>query len=155
MKRIIAILAIVSAPSIWASTQVVESNIPQIVAMNFRYQFPGANQVVWHKDNNSYEAKYIESGKQLSIFYNAKGQIVEIDRELSTTDLPTEYKNRLQSYFKEGYKITNLVVADDFSKNPYYLIKVLHAGISYEFQFEDHEVADNALHQQRQSTYVW
>lgn len=155
MKKIVVVLAILSSSLVWAGNQVVESTIPQIIAMNFKYQFPGANQVVWHKDNNSYEAKYVESGKTLSVFYNAKGQIVEIDRELSTHELPALYKNRLHSYFKEGYKITSLVVADDFSKNPYYLIKVMHEGVTYEFQFEDFELNDRILHQQRQNTYVW
>lgn len=155
MKKIIVVLVFISCSFIWAGNQVVEGNIPQIVAMNFRYQFPGANQVTWHKDNNSYEAKYTESGKAISVFYNSKGEIVEIDRELSVSELPTLYKHRLHSYFKDNYKITNLVVADDFSKNPYYLIKVVHNGITHEFQFEDYEVSDRLLHAQRQSTYVW
>lgn len=156
MKKLVLFFIVTVASFGWAGNDLVEEEIPQVVVSNFHYFFPGAQAVQWQKLNNNYKALYLENDKKLEVFYNANGELQEIDREIDSSELPNTYVNRLNEAFgTASYTIKNAMVADDFSRMPLYLIQVQKGPIVYSIEFEDYDLKDKILHVQRQNTFIW
>lgn len=155
MKNIVIAFALFMSMAASAEKLVVENNIPQNVAFRFHYQFPGAQEVTWQKNDNNYTAIYFESGKKISVYYASNGDCVEIDREISAHQLPAGYKDMIVKHLDGNVQFDNVTAIDDFSGSPYYVIEVIKNNKKYTYELSAAQGEDVILCDLRQGTVVW
>ncbi|MBU4538320.1 MAG: PepSY-like domain-containing protein [Weeksellaceae bacterium] len=69
-----------------------EGKIPQVVLNSFKKEFPNAKKVEWENEKGNYEANFDMGKSEISALYNAKGEKLETETEISSAQLPASVK---------------------------------------------------------------
>lgn len=112
MKRTVLLLAIGFTTFTAYAQKMKEATLPASVKESFSKQYPGIKGAKWEKENENYEAEFINNKVETSVLYNAFGSLLETEIELKTSELPKEVseyvaKNMAGKNVKEASKITN------------------------------------------------
>lgn len=112
MKTSILFLAIAFAGSTASAQKVQEKEVPIPVKTTFTNKYPKTEVEKWEKEDGNYEAEFDYNKEELSVLFDASGNILETEVEIKTTDLPksvTDYiaKNVAGKKIKEAAKITD------------------------------------------------
>ena len=75
-------------------------DVPAAVKKSFEKNFPGIAVKKWDKENDKYEANFIENGKTMSATFTADGALKETETDINIEDLPAT----VTSYIKSNYK---------------------------------------------------
>ncbi len=90
--------------------------VPQNILNVFSHKFPDAKEIEWGKeDENTWEAEFELSDKDMSANFNIRGVWLETETELTKKDLPKVIKNVISTDYK-GYKIKEM----GFTETPNY-----------------------------------
>ncbi len=91
-----------------------ESKVPAQVKAKFKVLHPKADEVKWDVEENDYEVTFeSEDDVDMSLLFNAKGNIIETETEIEEDDLPAAIKSSLENNFK-GWELgeTTKIVRD-------------------------------------------
>ncbi len=114
MKKIKSLFLAICAMyfALCASAQMSESSekgsgnkIPAIVLQAFVKDYPAITKVKWQEEDGNYEAEFVLEKVETSVVYNASGNKLEVESEVSPDKIPTEAYDYIKKNFS-GYKIT-------------------------------------------------
>lgn len=88
------------------------SQVPSAVTAKFATLYPNVKEVKWEKEGANYEAEFEANEVETSVNFDASGNFIESEIEMSKTDLPAaahDYlaKNAPGARVKEVSKITD------------------------------------------------
>ena len=78
--------------------------IPEAVKSNFQKQYPAVTDVKWEKEGENYEVEFEQNKSELSLVYDAKGNLLETEVEIKTDQLPKAVSQYVETNYK-GQKI--------------------------------------------------
>ncbi len=97
MKRTLLMAAFVAATLTGANAKKINADkLPKAVKEAFAKQYPHAKTVKWDKEDADYEASFKHEGKELSVVLNAKGEVQEVETEISVASLPMAVQEALK-----------------------------------------------------------
>jgi hypothetical protein len=97
MKFIMIISAIFFANFSGSAQSNKKVAVPEIVQQAFAKLYPQATDVEWEKEGNNYEVECQISKEEVSIVFDAKGTLLETEKEIEVKALPKAVSNYLQS----------------------------------------------------------
>jgi hypothetical protein len=111
MKTIVVVL-MVSAFLAGNAQKMNQDKVPASVIAAFSKDHPSVKVDEWEKEKNNFEAEYKMNGRDHSVVYDAKGELVESEDEIAPDDLPEaarQYivKNYKNARVKEAARITS------------------------------------------------
>jgi hypothetical protein len=113
MKKYFAILSIGLSFTSVNAQQIKESEVPSSVKASFAKMYPQVKKTTWDKENNQYEASYVNGQNKGSVLFEANGKWSEREVVIPTSQLPL---NALQ-YLKKQYKGQPLKAAAKITKS--------------------------------------
>src|SRR6185436_18899080 len=87
MKKLLAGCLAVFSVSLLAATGV---NPPAAALSHMKTQHPAATHIKWDMEENNYEAGFMENGKEVSVLYNGKGEMLETEVGIKASELPAD-----------------------------------------------------------------
>ncbi len=107
MKSILVILIMMIATG-----AISQKATPNAVQSAFAKKFPGITPKSWELEDGKYEAEFIKEGKQMSVLFNAEGNLLETEMEIAISQLPPA----IASYVQDNYKGTVIKEASVITK---------------------------------------
>lgn len=96
MKKVfIAAFALISM-----SACAQKNDIPAAAKTAFAKAYPTVSKPTWEKEDGNFEASFEKDGQQLSVIYNAKGEMLESEVEIKVTDLPATVADYMKLHYK-------------------------------------------------------
>jgi hypothetical protein len=98
MKRniaLVALLATIISTTVFAQT-VASNKVPTILKQAFEKAYPSAKSVKWAKEGNDYEASFEQGKEELSVVFDAKGLVLEVEKEVEFSALPVAVQTALK-----------------------------------------------------------
>ena len=104
------------------------SEVPSVVANNFKKEFPKASDIEWELDGENYKVDFeIGWGTDHEIWYDAAGNVLKHEEEISNGDLPNEVASKIKTDFNdlridgakkiiEGKQVTYEVELENFTE---------------------------------------
>jgi len=87
-------------------------NVPELVKKAFTDKYPLAKKVEWSLEKEGeYEAEFYLNKAEMSVNIDAKGNVLEVETEISETELPQSVKTALAKDFV-GYKLDEIEKAE-------------------------------------------
>lgn len=101
MKNLaIAVLALFATATL--SAQDLQMNdVPVNLNNNFQKLYPTATDVEWELDGLNYKVEFDQGVNEHEIWYNKNGDVVKIESEISTADLPAAVSSALKTKYAE------------------------------------------------------
>lgn len=89
-----------------------EKEVPAAVITAFKKAYPQTTRVGWEKEGANYEAGFDLNKTENSVQFDADGNILETETEITITLLPAKVKNYISEHYpsksvKEAAKITD------------------------------------------------
>lgn len=92
-KKIVLMAFVVTATLQGVSAQdLKKGEVPEIVQKAFAKAYPKITDVDWEKEGDDYEAAFEDSKEEFSVVIDAKGNILEVEKEIKKEDLPAAVK---------------------------------------------------------------
>src|SRR5262245_29478419 len=119
MKKIIIslVMVITAAASAFASDIQVNAKISKA----FKKEFSAATNASWSMENNVYKATFNYYGKTISAFYDKKGYLIGVTRNMLSTDLPYYLQKELKEYYND-YWLVNLFELSKENGTSYHVV---------------------------------
>jgi hypothetical protein len=91
--------------------KLAQKDVPAAVQQHFSKQFPGA-QASWEKEKDKLEGNFKQNGKECSVLYDMKGNLLESEVAISQQELPAAAVAYIQKHYagkkiKETARITD------------------------------------------------
>ncbi len=83
-----------------ATSAMSQKTTPEAVKSAFAKEFPDITVKSWDKEDEKYEANFMKDGKQMSVTFNANGNLEETEMDITTKELPAA----IASYIEKNYK---------------------------------------------------
>lgn len=103
MKRIIIIatLAFASFTCTAFGQDIMQSQVPSLIANSFQQTFPKAFDVEWEMDGENYKVEFETGLLRLDheVWYDKTGKILRHKEEISQSDLPAKVMTKLNGEF--------------------------------------------------------
>ena len=95
MTKKILMMAFVAVATLQgvSAQDIKKGEVPEIVREAFAKAYPKITVVDWEKEGNDYEASFEEGKVEISVVIDAKGNIVEVEKEIEKEDLPKAVKS--------------------------------------------------------------
>lgn len=78
------------------------SQVPSVVANNFKKEFPKASDIEWEMDGENYNVEFETGwGTDHEIWYDASGKMIKHVEEIASKDLPAPVSSKIKSDFSE------------------------------------------------------
>jgi uncharacterized membrane protein YkoI len=109
MKRNIALVALLATTISTAvfAQKMVSDKVPVAVKQAFEKAYPSAKETKWDKEGKDYEASFEQGKEELSVVFDAKGQVLEVEKEIEFSALPAAVQTALKGKkVKEAAMIT-------------------------------------------------
>ena len=108
MKRTISMIAIAITITTGAFAQKMNADkVPVAVKTAFTKEYAEATGVKWDKEKSDYEASFKMKGEDLSVLLSSKGKVIETEKGIAVTELPTSVQTALKGKkIKEATIIT-------------------------------------------------
>ena len=108
MKKIIIILMLFAYFATTAQ-KVSEKEVPASVVAKFNSLYPGI-KYKWEKEKGNYEANFEQNDVEISVLFDALGNLLQTETEIKIADLPDSvvqyvHKNYAGAQIKEAAKI--------------------------------------------------
>jgi hypothetical protein len=92
--------------------KVKKEDVPSVVTAKFKSLYPNIEDIKWSRENQDYEAEFDLNKVENSINFDANGNLLETETEITVNDLPTAVntyisKNVPDEKIKEASKITD------------------------------------------------
>lgn len=90
MKRNIALVAVIAtiiSTSAFAQKMSADK-IPAAVKQAFEKAYPSAKSAKWDMEGKDFEASFEQGKEELSVVFDAKGQVLEVEKEVELSALP-------------------------------------------------------------------
>jgi len=98
MKKI-AIAFCVACMSYAQAQKISADEVSSIIIDNFNKQFPQAEKSKWEIEEKNYEVEFQLGKNKYSAKYNAKGEWLETEQEIKSSDLPDAVKKAIEKEF--------------------------------------------------------
>ena len=79
-------------------------NVPSAAKNKLKTLYPKAEEVKWDKEGANFEANFEVNDVEMSVIFDAKGNVLETETEIEKDALPAAVKSALKKDFS-GYKI--------------------------------------------------
>ncbi len=97
MKKLFVIVLVMLVGTVYGQ----ESKVPSQVKAKFKILHPKADEVKWDVEENDYEVTFeSEEDVDMSLLFDAKGNIIETETEIEEDDLPDAIKSSVENNFK-------------------------------------------------------
>lgn len=109
MKRNIALVALLATTISTAvfAQKMASDKVPVAVKQAFEKAYPSAKETKWDKEGKDYEASFEQGKDELSVVFDAKGQVLEVEKEIEFSALPAAVQTALKGKkVKEAAMIT-------------------------------------------------
>lgn len=108
MKRTISMIAIAITITTGVFAQKMSSEkVPVAVKAAFTREYAEATGVKWDKEKSDYEASFKMKGEDLSVLFSSEGKVIETEKGIAITELPTSVQTALKGKkIKEAAIIT-------------------------------------------------
>lgn len=103
MKKLILLIAVVFMISSSFAQVLTLTDVPANVSKVFVKSHPKVTTVEWAKAGDNYKANYVVDSTDRSVTYNAKGNTVETEKQISVASLPTLTIKYVNENFKDAY----------------------------------------------------
>ncbi len=89
-----------------------KDDVPAVITAKFKTLYPKVEDVKWSKEDANYEAEFDLNKVETSVVFDASGNALETESEISVNDLPAAAKTYISTNvpnekIKEASKITN------------------------------------------------
>jgi uncharacterized membrane protein YkoI len=112
MKKLF-VVSICAALVFGACAQEKKDEIPAAAKSAFATNFPNATKVEWGiEKEGEYEAEFKLDGSEMSVLFNAQGDLLETEAEVKDADLPEAVKATISSELA-GFKIDEIEKTTD------------------------------------------
>jgi hypothetical protein len=118
MKQIIFSLVIAISGIFNTANASEKLATPEVIAA-FEKQFSTAREATWEDFGTVYKVSFWQNGRFASAYYDANGEIVSINRNLSMTELPAALKNATAKQLKKAW-LSELVQVTSKEEKAYY-----------------------------------
>ena len=117
MKKIIMTLPIaISSLAAFAT----DDNVGKDVLNAFNKEFNGAKEVKWTIGAGFYRVAFVYNEQYISAFYNGKGELLALTRNISSVNLPLQLQAKLRSDYSD-YWISDLFEVSNNDGTDYYI----------------------------------
>jgi len=122
MKKLVVLFFLVAAISNTGNAQKINAaKVPAAVKAAFAKQYPGS-KARWEKEDGKYEAGFEKDRMDMSVLYEADGNMTESEVDIKITELPTAALNYVKEHYKgktikEVSKITNAAGTVNYEAN--------------------------------------
>tara|TARA_R110002020_G_scaffold209031_3_gene414899 strand:- start:185 stop:631 length:447 start_codon:yes stop_codon:yes gene_type:complete len=97
---IATVLTLISTASF--AQDIRPSEVPSVIANNFKKEFPKASDIEWELDGENYKVDFeIGWGTDHEIWYDVAGNVLKHEEEISNGDLPNEVASKIKTDFKD------------------------------------------------------
>jgi hypothetical protein len=103
MKKILVILSVVALIGQACGQRMNSTDVPEIIRNSLHEKY-GVSKATWDKEENGYEASFKQKGKETSVVFDSKGDVLEIENEISKNELPAFILDIIKKDFA-GFKI--------------------------------------------------
>jgi hypothetical protein len=112
MKTMIFMLVVVLQALTASAQKNGTAEVPQPVLQAFKKMYPLVKNAKWEKEKSGYEACFKQDSKEQSVVFNANGQVLETEVEITYEELPQNMRTYLEQHYKrlqvkETAKITD------------------------------------------------
>lgn len=116
MKRNIALVALLATTiSTMGFAQKMASNkVPTAIKQAFEKAYPSAKSTKWNKEGKDYEASFEQGKEELSVVFDTKGQVLEVEKEVEFSALPLAVQTALK-----GKKVKEVAIITKGGKTMY------------------------------------
>lgn len=73
--------------------KISETEVPAEVRSKFTALYPDIKQAEWEKEGNRYEAGIKVKNSEVSVIFDAEGNLIQTESEISVSDLPQNAKD--------------------------------------------------------------
>lgn len=77
------------------TTKEAEKSPMERVKEQFAYEYPSATNVEWEEDKGLYEVSYLKNGKEFTVIYDEKADVVQKEEMIPVDELPSDAKSFL------------------------------------------------------------
>lgn len=109
MKRnlILAVFAVASITTGAFAQKINAAKLPAAVKEAFAKAYPAATALHWDKEGKDYEASFKQEKESLSVVFDSKGQLLEVEKGIKASALPAAVQTALKGQkVKEAAVIT-------------------------------------------------
>ena len=105
-----------------ASGDYPASKVPSVVHNTIKAKFPGALDIDWEKNGDSYEAEFDSNGIEYTAYVAPEGKLISYKHDMKVADFPAAIAATINAEYA-GYKIDE---AEKVEKNNiiYYQVKL-------------------------------
>lgn len=97
---LIVLLFIVTPSCNWIE-EIEKEEVPKAVINSFEKDFQTQDKVSWEKTGKLFKAGFKKDVKlEYDIWYNAEGEIVEMEKEIYESEIPTKIKTSIDKFYK-------------------------------------------------------
>jgi Putative beta-lactamase-inhibitor-like, PepSY-like len=112
MKSLIVVFAFTFVIGSVNAQKLKEAQVPASVVSAFHKMYPDLKDYQWNLEDGSYEAEYEINKMEAAVTFDATGNLIETEKEITIKDLPpscAEYvsKNYSGATIKEASEITD------------------------------------------------
>ena len=95
------IILVLALPMVYLAQNNQMKAVPQEVKTSFQKQYPAVEEAKWEKEGENYEVEYKQGDKELSVLYDAKGNLIETEVEIKSEELPKSAKEYIKANYKD------------------------------------------------------
>lgn len=106
MKNILFVLALVFGFTAQAQEQKLKpEEVPAVVKAGFKTKFPGIKDGLWVLNKGQYEVEFMEDSRMHEGVFNAAGEWIETEMEISKSEVPELVMNAFKASAYKDLKI--------------------------------------------------
>lgn len=113
-------MSLVMVFTVAASAFAGDENINEKIVKAFKKEFSVAQDATWSVKNNVYQVTFNYYDRIISAYYDKKGYLLGVSRNLLSTELPYYLRKELKEYYKE-YWIANLFELSNENGTSYFV----------------------------------
>jgi hypothetical protein len=133
MKKIILMFAIMGIIAVTYAQPITPSDVPAKVSKSFENSHRKISQVDWSQVGDNYKASYVVDEKTMSVVYNASGKLIETEKEISISQLPTSVLKYVNDNYP-GQVIRKKVLLTNAKGRSSYEVKVNEQDLAFNSQ---------------------
>jgi hypothetical protein len=88
MKKLVLVMCALAIGCGVNAQKLKETDVPAHVRAKFSSLYPEVKDVKWEKENGQYEAEMGQDKSEISVLFDANGNLLQTETEMPVTDLP-------------------------------------------------------------------
>lgn len=109
MKKSIS-SALLAAGLFFTGYAYAQQKAPANLVQALHHAYPAAKNIHWGKEGAGYEAAFVNSGKQLSVNFDASGKITETETDIKVNELPASVLSAVKQKFGSSVNIKEAAI---------------------------------------------